>query len=359
LFRILEHFDDTFKIPEGKPIISSHFTKGGTMQTHIKDFFQGLEMGTGSGHRNLVVFPLMYEARTGLEYLSLDEALAQRVFEVEEVSAGGEVPFLRVTNRGKLPVLILAGEELVGAKQNRIVNTTILVGAQLRVHIPVSCVEQGRWRYQGKKFHSEQRLSPPRVRRRVKQDVAYSLKAGRGFMAKQGAVWEEIDAKAACLSVHSPTGAMADIYKSYEEELRDYAAGFSLAPHQKGLVAAVNGRPVGLEGFDSTASLRRYFAKLIQSYALDALEGRQPEPPLDPPEAEIRKWVEELWKLPVTSRPSLVLGEDLRLESPTVIGSGFRYEGMVLYLSAFSQASPNNRAPMARAGLRGSFHRPW
>ena len=57
------------------------------------------------------------------------------------------MPDLKVINKSEVMVLILDGEELVGAKQNRIVNTTILIPAKETVLIPVSCVEQGRWSY--------------------------------------------------------------------------------------------------------------------------------------------------------------------------------------------------------------------
>ena len=59
----------------------------------------------------------------------------------------GEVPNLSVTNSSDRPILIPEGEILVGAKQNRVVNVTVLVAARSTFKVPVSCVEQGRWRY--------------------------------------------------------------------------------------------------------------------------------------------------------------------------------------------------------------------
>jgi len=45
-----------------------------------------------------------------------------------------------VANGADRPLLLLDGEELIGAKQNRILNTTVLVAAHTEVTIPVSCV---------------------------------------------------------------------------------------------------------------------------------------------------------------------------------------------------------------------------
>jgi len=55
----------------------------------------------------------------------------------------GSVPDLLVDNRGDVRVLFLEGEELIGAKQNRILNTSVLVPAHSKIKIPVSCVEPG------------------------------------------------------------------------------------------------------------------------------------------------------------------------------------------------------------------------
>ena len=54
-------------------------------------------------------------------------------------------------------LLMLDGEELVGAKKNRVLNVTVLIAAQSDTVIPVSCVEQGRWSYWSQEFGSARR----------------------------------------------------------------------------------------------------------------------------------------------------------------------------------------------------------
>ncbi len=57
-----------------------------------------------------------------IHYLLLEEALEQGNFEIGEISDSGSVNTIAVNNMTGEPVLILDGEELVGAKQNRMIN---------------------------------------------------------------------------------------------------------------------------------------------------------------------------------------------------------------------------------------------
>ena len=80
-------------------------------------------------HASLSVFPLFTELSSEVDYLLADEAIAAEAVIVKEVSESGSVPDLLVENKGDARVLFLEGEELVGAKQNRILNTSVLVAA--------------------------------------------------------------------------------------------------------------------------------------------------------------------------------------------------------------------------------------
>ncbi len=102
---------------------------------------------------------------------------------VTEVSEAGSVPFLQVANDADRPLLLLDGEELIGAKQNRILNTTVLVAAHTEVTIPVSCVEQGRWGYRGRQFHPGDASLYASLRAQKAAHVSQSVRAGRGHQA--------------------------------------------------------------------------------------------------------------------------------------------------------------------------------
>jgi hypothetical protein len=89
----------------------------------IQKSLKGSEIGEAQQHGSLAMLPLLASSEGGVDYLLAGEALRSGVARVTEVSESGHVPELKFSNLADLPVLILEGEELVGAKQNR---TTML-----------------------------------------------------------------------------------------------------------------------------------------------------------------------------------------------------------------------------------------
>jgi hypothetical protein len=305
------------------------------MQTVIQGYLDRVKVGRKQSHRNLAVSPLLSGYTTALDYMTLDEALAASLIEVREVSQGGTVPELKVVNRSPGMVLILDGEELVGAKQNRIVNTTILIQAHSTTVIPVSCVEQGRWHYRSPSFSSEERIMSPALRAMKAEHVCRSVRETGTFRSDQGRIWEEISEKAHRRATESPTMAMADIYEKERSSLSDYVKHFRPVEMQAGAVFLINGKVAGLDSFGKPETFAKVFRKLVESYALDAVDSSELGDEEKLSGAEVRKFLEAARTVPVETHSSVGLGTDCRMESEMLAGSALVHEEQVLHLSVF------------------------
>ena len=142
-------------------------------------------------HRGIVVAPFFARQDPVAAYLTLEEALAGGL-RIREVDESGTVPELVVENPLAERVLLYDGEELVGAKQNRILNVSVLVGAGAKLPIPVSCVEQGRWNRSSVDFDAATHISHAHLRRR-KAEMLAAQPMARGVA--QNEVWSEIGEK--------------------------------------------------------------------------------------------------------------------------------------------------------------------
>jgi hypothetical protein len=332
--------------------------------------FATLRIAEPAQFKNLTLYPLVALKQAEPRYLLLDEALARNLARVTEVSESGAVPELLFVNDADDKVLLIDGEELVGARQNRILNVTLLVGGRQKVVIPVSCVEQGRWAWQSRHFAAADRTLFAKARAKKAQQVSASLRESGSRYANQAEIWSDISAKAACLSVDSCTDAMADIYTVQRDRIDDYVQAYTPQRGQAGALFAIDGRVTGMELFDSSATFRKFMAKIVRSYALDALEtathrlpGENRDPPhrlpgesRDPENAfekgqteAAHHFLDTLKSAPLQRFPALADGEDLRLESADVAGGALYAEGRLIHLCAFRLDPPASR-PIGRGG---------
>jgi hypothetical protein len=294
----------------------------------------------------MVVVPLFPRVTPRAAYLTLDEALPLGL-RVTEVDAAGAVPELRVVNPTAARVLLYDGEELVGAKQNRILNVSVLVESGADLAIPVSCVEQGRWSARTEAFSGASHASHPELRRRKAERLATAPLA-RG--AAQGEVWAEVAVKATRLRVRSQTGAHADTYAERRVDLDALAARFPLQAGQCGAVLALAGAPVCLDLVSRPEAFARLYPKLLAGYLLDGIEHLDAP---DAPEGAIAGFLDAALRSSVRRGPAVGLGEDLRLTGETVLGSGLALEGELIQLSAYARRGEERRArPIARPSRR-------
>jgi hypothetical protein len=302
----------------------------------IQGFLENVKLGGKQTHHNMTLIPLLAPDTGAPDYLTLEEALNQTLAEVTEVSQGGSVPDLKLTNKSPHKLLVVDGEELVGAKQNRIVNATFLIAGVTEITIPVSCVEQGRWAYRTQKFSSGETVMSPSLRREHQKAVSMSLNKGVGFRSSQGMIWNEIAMKSERMATPSPTMAMADLFEGQKDGLEEYLKAFRLLDCQAGAVFAMNKKVVGLECFGHQQTFSKFFSKLVKSYALDALDWPEESEKSQVSSESVRHFLEGVQKAPSKSHPSLGLGENVRFEDNSVTGACLVHEGRLLHLSAFS-----------------------
>src|ERR1044071_7002845 len=132
----------------------------------LNEFIAGLHTGDPVEFQRLKIMPIFVDEDRKLPFVDLEEALKQGFIVITEVSEGGSVPDLEVSNSSNEDVIILDGEELIGAKQNRIVNTTIVVPAATKITIPVTCVQQRRWHYTSRNFEASKSMAYSSLRRK-------------------------------------------------------------------------------------------------------------------------------------------------------------------------------------------------
>jgi len=122
------------------------------MENAVKSRLQSVQFGEPQTFKNIAIVPLIALADGAFQYLTLGEALAAGGLVITETSPAGSVPELLVVNRGNKPALLIDVEELAGAKQNRVLNTSILLKEASETKIPFRCRERGRWSYASKGF---------------------------------------------------------------------------------------------------------------------------------------------------------------------------------------------------------------
>lgn len=324
------------------------------MNTIVTNYLTNLEFGELQQFENMGVMPLVNFGNHSPDYMTLKEALEKKLLTVTEISADGSVPELRVSNEAEQPVLILDGEELVGAKQNRIVNTTILLKKKSETVIPVSCTEQGRWSYISEEFTDSGVVASPKLRMKKAASVNTSLAYLGKFMSDQGAIWEEIDQMSAETLVHSPTSAMRDVFESRQSELEDYVNAFPYLPNQQGLLVFINGEVTGCDMISRLAAYKTVHRKLVKSYALEALlqkEGNTQKPSID----KAKTFLAEAMQSEEKKYKSIGQGWDYRYQGKAIVGSALVYRKKVIHAAFFRTVEKDQAAQMAGYRRRRGF----
>ena len=290
------------------------------MTQQLAERLQVVEVGQPTEAGGLQVFALRWQPGGDVNYLTLDDGLSAGVLEVTELSEGGSVPTLKVHNRAGDFAFLMAGEHLVGAKQNRVLNASILVDAHSELAIPVSCVEAGRWGYRSRAFGSGGTSSHGKLRRMMHAQTTGHYHSDGTPTAEQGEVWGEVSRKLAAMGSVSPSSDLHQAYQDRSAGLDAILQGLPAPEGACGAVFACAGRIAGADLFDKPSTLAKLWPKLIRGYALDALEEDTAAPPVTP--AAVKDWLRTALEAKAEAFKSPGVGDDVRLEGKGLVGAG-------------------------------------
>ena len=285
-------------------------------------------------------------------YLTLPEAHATGQVVVSE-KPSATVPTLLVINRAGLPILILDGEEIVGGRQNRVVNTTLLVPAHSTFELDVTCVEQGRWHPGLDETFAPGETVYPMLQQHKAAQVAASLSASGVPHADQSAVWDQIATTHQRRGTQSSTQAMHDVYVERGEALRR-AEDVLRYPAEEplGVVAVVSGRALCADIFDRPTTLRTYWSSLVRSYALEAESSTAAAGPDPDVHASAMRVLASAAAASKRVFPSRGLGRDVRLIARDILGAALVHHQSAVHTALFACNEPCDGTSVSRPSAR-------
>ncbi|HEV8482039.1 MAG TPA: DUF6569 family protein [Blastocatellia bacterium] len=283
-------------------------------------------LGAPVRFENLTVFPVIGDESPDVGgFITLDEGLRSGKVTLTEIGAKGrvrrigagrqasddaEVNKLMLTNRSGKTLILIAGEMVVGGKQDRIVGHDCLVASNnIPVRLDVFCVEPGRWN-EDAAFGQSRRVeqaSASNVRRTTRGRTGrsggsnWSLGGGNAgvsgsaaFMPAAGltiapsnvrekaqaskdqtGVWAEVAKTEHENNTSSATGNLNAVFadKQVSTRLEDYQRAFANTLTGKnvvGVVVAVGGKLRSADVFATHSLFGIYWPKLLKSYSLEA-----------------------------------------------------------------------------------------
>jgi hypothetical protein len=203
--------------------------------------------------------------------LVLDEAMPKKLVRIHEVD-DGDVNNLTLTNKSEQPLFLLAGEVIIGGKQDRIIGRNTIVPPKKTQTVPVFCVEHGRWDNSSKEFTTAKALAHGRLR-------------GSANFDGQSDVWKEVADK----NEKRKTKSSTDTYRKVASQQSDGTLGkwekqvdtaldkLTDADKAKlvGFAVSVNGKVATVDVFENPTLFKKLQDKLVRSYITEAIDVKK------------------------------------------------------------------------------------
>ncbi len=299
----------------------------------------GIRLGAPRSAAGLTLFPVFANGNH-LTYQLFSQASTAKAVEVSEIGVAGSVPDLAARNVGDVPVLLMEGEILIGLKQNRMLNTSVLITPGTKVTIPVACVEAGRWRRASEKAGASRYAVSPSIRAAKMMSLSLSARTLGAFTPDQFIVWRGVDADLQKHRVSSPTSAYSEIEDQRHEVIDDVLGQLTPDPDQTGVLAFLGDQPLALDVFDQPGTLTQAWRKLVGSYISEAIANTDQRSTVDGTAAV--EWVKGLANGEASSHPAVGAGETVLITAKAHYLAGLVVDGICVHIAGWPVSSAGN-----------------
>ena len=280
---------------------------------------------------NITAFFLSSIEKNNNKYLSFSEAIAKNQVQISEVNKKGLVTKLSVSNKSSDNIIILNGELIIGTqiRQDRIVDSTVLIPGYATVLINTFCGEQYRW--------------SPRLSNKISTSESLYFSSGRANnaadintkLSKQCRIWSEISEKISDFNVKSFTNSVGQIYKKKKVNVEEIVNFFKIPSEAVGVALGINNQLVNIDIFSNNCMLQIYLPKIIRSIALDSFKKISKKSYLK--KKEVHRFLRQIHQANKQKRKVVegTLGEELQFNSESVAGSILYHKEQTVHFSAF------------------------
>ncbi len=278
--------------------------------------------------RNLVIYPIIGTGNGN--YLSIEEARDRGVLFLNDTGVVNEAE-LDFEGGGRL--FVLDGEEIIGALQNRVFNTSMVASKPVSARVPVTCVEQNRWSG-NREFHHSGVVAYPSLRSILASSVTQSLKLNKSFKSDQSAIWKSVRSTLKSFRVKSVTSSMHDAYSTLRDDIDRFVEDAEFSEDTKGFIVVAGKKILGMDIFVGPGLFKKMSKKLLRGYALEALESMMYGPG-DFKEAEIQNFIDYVFSRDYMVADGVIEGQELRFADKKAVAHALKLNNEVIHFAAF------------------------
>lgn len=298
-------------------------------------------------YKGIDIYPICIEEKTGTGLVTLDEALKSHDAEVQET---GIINELIIRNKSVInSILVLEGTIVKGGKQNRVINTTLILDKESECKVPTTCVEQNRWSYNvpndffalnsntsnlefNNSFISSNYASPT-MYCSLNKSVNKGL-SSENYCANQTEMWSEIQTFNSSLDIKSSTNDYTKVFRDKEKEINEYYEKFKEGLDSivfNGLIAVIKGKRIFLNFSCDSEIMDVRLRPFVESVVVESFSLEQVN--LSNQNKMVENFLNSLPKVSIKTYKNESKDLDIRFDDKNVVGSYYVHDNDLIFLT--------------------------